>query len=291
MTLRWRYLMAAVALVAASAGLGMAQQETPTKTAAEIKAEQTPDSIASTSLCEWAVEQVADSKAKGTPLSLWFNKTPMLDQRQNFTHDGNLLDLRSLYDASDEVVLVMAGFPHAETVAPSGRSAITYLDVQVLRSWKGIHKAGDVLTYSVPTGEAICPAARVSSLPPAEWGAGTYLNVLFLRQSKDLETQTTPGLRLAGGYGFQGQILLPFSTPMSLTPPACRSFVNFTPWNKDAMDQNIQSCNDFVDKLSDPIAFQSRQDPIAIRYSKMPISDFLREMQSVAGSTSASKNK
>jgi hypothetical protein len=287
MTVRRSNLVASIAFAAACAGLGLAQQAPLGKSAAQIKAEVTLDSIASTPLCQWAAQQVADSKAKGKPLDLWFDKTPMLTQRQNFPHDRDIPDLKGLFDASDEVVLVVAAAPDAETVAPSGTSAITYQDVQVLRSWKGVHKAGDILTYSVPTGTAVCPAARVWSLASSEWGAGAFLNVLFLRQSKVSEAQTTPGLRLAGGYGFQGQVLLSPYTTMSSTPPACTNFVYSYPGKKDAMDQKIQSCNDFIDKSSDPIAFQSRQDPLATRYGKMPISDFLREMQSVAGSANA----
>ncbi len=272
MSLPWRRLIASIAFAAVCAGVGVAQQAASEKSAAQIKVEQTPQSIAATPLCQWAVKEVA----KGEPMVVWPDGKPVVNQRQHSRPDSDLLDLKSLFEASDEVIFAVTG-PFAETVAPSGTSAITYNDVQVLRSWKGEHKAGDFLTYTIPVGTANCPATRVWSLAGYEWGGGSFLSVLFLRDSKDAEAQTTPGLRLTGGNGLQGAILLPYRTPMSATPWACKSFIAFNPWNKDYMGHEIQKCNDFIDKSTDPIGFQSPKDPLAARYYKMPISDPSRD--------------
>jgi hypothetical protein len=283
MSVRRSNLVASIAFVAVCAGLGLAQQAPSEKSAAQIKAEQTPEALDASPLCRWAAEEVA----KNHPILVGLGNKPIVTQKIGPLQNPPLSDLRSLFEASDAVILAVTG-PTAPAVAPSGSSVITYRDIQVLRSWKGGNKPGDILTFATPEGWLKCSTVDVLTIAPAyPGGGGAFLNVLFLRQSKVSEAQTTPGFRLAGGDDLQGQILLPYSTQMTSTPPACTNFVYSYPGKKDAMDQKIQSCNDFIDKSSDPIAFQSRQDPLATRYGKMPISDFLREMQSVAGSANA----
>lgn len=273
MSLRRRYSIALVVFTAMCARFGITQQTLPEKRVAQIGGQK------ATPVCQWAANEVA----KGRPLPMGPDNKPLVTQDHphpppDFVLSDSLLDLRSLYEASDEVVLVVAGHSTG-TVAPSGNSVITFHDAQVLRRWKGTYKVGDLLKYVTPWGIANCPAADVLTLPQMfAWERSASVEVLFLRRSKETETQTAPNLRLTGGYGEQGAILVLFQEPMSSIPGGCNQISIF----KSTMAEEIQRCNEFLDKSADPVGFQSAHDPVAAQYDKMPVSDFLREIQSLA---------
>lgn len=116
-------------------------------------------------------------------------------------------DLPSLMTRSDEVLLV-----HTVTcfggVSSAGDSVHSYYDVQVLRSWKGPHKTGDMVRVSVPAGgflfrDGLRAEKRVNGFSVLRDG-GRY--VLFLHSSQE-GVQGVPGFSLVGG-GVQGAFML-----------------------------------------------------------------------------------
>jgi hypothetical protein len=116
-------------------------------------------------------------------------------------------DLPSLAMRSDEVLLVHSLITYGG-VSATGDSVQTQYDVQVLRSWKGTHKAGDVVRVSVLAGGLLFPdgtqaAMRVNGFSRLRDG-GRY--VLFLHSAPE-EGQSTPNFLLVGG-GVQGAFLL-----------------------------------------------------------------------------------
>jgi hypothetical protein len=283
MGLRWNSFPILIAFATVCTGTSASQQSPSQKRVAQIKAEQTPAVLAASPLCQWAQQQIN----KGGPLATLPDKRPILYQDLNYAHDSDSHDLKSLFDASDDVVLVIRG-SSTGAVAPSGASAITYYDAQVLRSWKGEHKAGDILTFSIPVGHVTCPAGHTfTSDPSYEWnGNGLALNILFLRHANAAEAGITPDLRLTGGYGQQGMIGIFLVKGQTPEPWAC-----ITPaLSKKTMAQDIGLCTAFLDASNDPVLFQSPRDPLAGQYDKMPVSTFLREVQSLAGPVASNSN-
>lgn len=276
-------LVALIAFAIVCAEFGVAQQTSSGKTAKQIQKEQTPAVLDATPLCQWA----KDEAAKGKPSMIGEGHRPIVPQKGSWVQDVVMPDLKSLFEASDEVVLAVTG-PGVVAVAPSENSVITYYDVQVLRSWKGENKAGDILTVSIPTGWLKCPTVYViTSMPLSFTGGGTpfAVNFLFLRHSKGAETQTAPDLRLTGGYGLQGAIGVSLKGNPFIGPSACVS-----PWyDKKSMSDEIQKCNEYLDKSTDYVeaVYNSPKDPLAAQYNKMPVTDFLREVQSLADSSSS----
>jgi hypothetical protein len=127
------------------------------------------------------------------------------------TRDTNIADLASdlpsLITRSDEVLLVHLLTSYGGLSA-AGDKVQSHYDVQVLRSWKGPHSAGDVVTFFVPAGGFVfhdgTKAERsVRGFAPMLNG-GRY--VLFLRSST-AAGQSAPSLWLAGD-GVQGALLL-----------------------------------------------------------------------------------
>lgn len=284
MSLRWNSLITLIAFAAICAGSGSSQQGSPEKHVAQIKAEQTPEAIAASPFCQWAQKEVD----KGGPMALAIDKKPILYKELRYSHDSDFPDLKSLFDASDEVVLAIRG-PFTGAVAPSGGSAITYHDAQVLRSWKGEYKAGEVLTFAIPVGKVNCPSAHAYTFDPLyDWNSiGLTLNILFLRHSNAQESEITPGLRLTGGYGQQGMIGVFLIKGLTPEPWACITPAVFT----KTVQQDIGKCTAYLDHCTDPILFQSPHDPIAALYDRTPVSTFLGEIQSLADSGSSSPNE
>jgi hypothetical protein len=127
------------------------------------------------------------------------------------THEANVADLAadlpSLTARSDEVLLVHLLTSHGG-VSAAGDRVQSHYDVQVLRSWKGPHIAGDVITFFVPAGgflfhDGIQAERSVRSFS-ALFDGGRY--VLFLRSSA-VAGQSDPSLWLVGD-GVQGAFLL-----------------------------------------------------------------------------------
>jgi hypothetical protein len=63
--------------------------------------------------------------------------------------------LNTLMEKSDEVILA-GTLDTAAVISLSGKSTATYDEVRVIRSWKGPHHAGDVLTFGRPGGYVEC---------------------------------------------------------------------------------------------------------------------------------------
>jgi hypothetical protein len=116
-------------------------------------------------------------------------------------------DLPSLAARSDEVLLVHSLTAYGG-VSTSGDGVQTQYDVQILRSWKGTHKAGDVVRVSVSAGGLLFPdgvqaGMRVNGFSRLRDG-GRY--ILFLHSST-AGGQSSPTFTLVGS-GVQGAFLL-----------------------------------------------------------------------------------
>jgi hypothetical protein len=116
-------------------------------------------------------------------------------------------DLPSLMERSHDVLLVDILTAYGG-LAPSGNSVLTHYDAQVLQSWKGAHRAGDVVTVWVPAGGFAFPdgtqaGRRVRSFSGIRSG-GRY--VVFLHSSSHSVNQNVPGPWLVGD-GVQGAFL------------------------------------------------------------------------------------
>ncbi len=291
MSLRWRNLVAPIAFAMICARFCSPQQTPPEKSVAQIKKEQTPEVLAASPLCQWAAQEIKENTAKGKQMAVDFDNKPILDRPIKDGHDSFLPDLKSLFDASDEVVLAAPTAPSLWAISPSGERVVTYFDVQVLRSWKGGRKAGDTLTFAIPGGAVECPWAGVSTSNPRynPTGSVSFQTVLFLRQSTGTETQTTPGLRLTGADGLQGAIPFVSPTPFTSMPKACAGLW-YVPESKD---EEIRKCNEFIDSDSTGFAlFGSPHDydPIAVHYDHTPVPVLLRELQSLAESSGSDPN-
>ena len=199
-------------------------------------------------------------------------------------------DLSALLQKSDEVVLVGSFIDQTLVLSPSGEDAITFHDVKVLRTWKGTHKPGDLLTFAIPEGAVNCglepghdiPAIGVvTSTGAPDWegirSRGPY--VLFLRQSQGSESQLIPGLRLAGGDGLQGLFALHSRyEPRSAFEEDCRGI----------FPGSVARCDAKVDASDETVKLVYRRDPLKKKYEGMPVPSFLKEVKSVADSLSYS---
>ncbi len=127
---------AQVSLIVVALGCGLVQASAREKHVQDVKAEQTPDMIAASALCRQLLQPGHHHDADTEP-----NVDPATLEA----------DLSSLMLKSDEVVLVgRYGNPvdtYASVLSPSGKQAISYLDVRVLRTWKGSHKVGNLLNF------------------------------------------------------------------------------------------------------------------------------------------------
>jgi len=220
-------------------------------------------------------------------------------------------DLLALVRRSDEVVMVGTPLRAVTILSPSGENALTYTDARILRSWKGSHKVGDVLTFEMPEGFLFCGSGhlerfgtQVGPWPQAGYHTpshayspdGPYL--IFLRQSNEQPGITT--LRLAGGNGVQGsfdlvpdQIISDTHSPYESCFRAsydwgwCHSYPHgWSPqWCKQPrVDmQNIAHCNAAIGAGKEAIfANGVDQDPLRNEYDGNSVSSFLRSVDSAA---------
>jgi hypothetical protein len=190
-------ILAQLILLTVAIGGGLAQQAPPEKHVKDIRAEQPQAVISASPLCQ----QV---RVAGHALDDVRDVTPSTLER----------DLSSLMQKSDEVVLGGAFTGSIKALSPSGTDVVQYFDVKVLRSWKGFHKVGDLLTFGVPWGGVSCrlPGKENSGVGfftltgGSNWlgiaGGGPW--ILFLRHAQGNEAQMISGLRLTGGDGLQG---------------------------------------------------------------------------------------
>ncbi|MFZ3265257.1 MAG: hypothetical protein WA172_14730 [Terriglobales bacterium] len=257
-----------VSLIVVALGCGLVQASASEKHVKDVKAAQTPDMIAASALCRQLLQAGHHHDADTEP-----------------TVDPATLeaDLSSLMLKSDEVLLVgRYGNPvdtYASVLSPSGDQAISYLDVRVLRTWKGLHKVSDLLTFAMPFGGVSCEAKRTGPVVGVSTRTGGWKDfeginsdgpyVLFLRRSRGDETQIMPELRLTGGSGLQGLFVL--TSPLRVD---CTAIPR--KYTKRCYDQLIASLA--------PVKIQYRRDPLKKKYGGMPASVFLREVQSLADS-------
>jgi hypothetical protein len=118
-------------------------------------------------------------------------------------------DLPSLVSRSKEILLVH-DVTNCGGLSAAGDKVLAHIDVEVLKSWKGPHKAGDLVTFWVPAGGLVFrdrtqAGRRVKSFSGFRDG-GRY--VLFLYSTISSENgQSSPSLWLVGD-GVQGAFLV-----------------------------------------------------------------------------------
>lgn len=188
-------------------------------------------------------------------------------------------DLSALLQKSDEVVAAILR-DNVSVLAPSRDRAILYYDARIVRTWKGTHKAGEVLTFSLPRAAISCGSEPGNDRPSMvfftmtagrDWGTfGTSPVVLFLRQSVGDEMRFLPGLRLTGGDGMQGI----FGVNSKL--------------DRDCFTApSLAMCNANLDVRQEKVIVPYRKDPLKEKYDAMPVPAFLRELQSTADAQAA----
>jgi hypothetical protein len=132
----------------------------------------------------------------------------------------------------------------------------------------------------VPWGGVYCgsepPKAGISSLGfftltgGQDWlgiaSGGPW--ILFLRYSQGNEEASISGLRLAGGNGLQGF----FEVDRPKPGDDCYA----------VHPGSGQRCTAALDSSQEPISVRYRIDPLKKKYDKMPVSIFLKKVQSAA---------
>jgi len=192
--------------------------------------------------------------------------------------------LAELIQKSDEVVLGGSAYRSASVLSPSRESATTYYEVKVIRSWKGSHNVGDVITFGIPVGGVRCGETEShqsinfsTMVGTAEWKRkifdGPFL--LFLRhpQGKETELVLVQDLIPSAGNGLQGMF------PIHIPP------------QDDAINQctgvppdSIRWCASYLETSQYPVEVPYTLDPFAKKYDSMPISDFLVKVRDATDS-------
>jgi len=255
--------------IVVAGAVALAQEKTPDKHVQEISAEQTQDMIVASPLCQQVRK---DGKKKVTVHEL----DPVTLEP----------DLSSLMQKSDDVVLVGGGTRRADVISPNGTDVVAYEDARVLRVWKGSHEVGDVITFAIPRGRVFCEAGLPTGpgpfltaettvrLPDFEWFPNGPV-VLFLRRSQGDEAQTTPGLRLTGGGGFQGMY--------GIRKGSAPGEVCYKARYRGLVD-DVAKCTAFVSASREPVSFCCRFDPLTKKFEGMPFHDLLKKVQAAADS-------
>ncbi len=259
-----RILIGAMLIPAVTLGTGWPQSTSRQLRLSDIKAQQTQEAIFASAPCRRAVE------------------APQGRVIQPYPVDPKTLvqNLNTLIERSDDVILAGV-MDHAVVLSPSGEGPATYFEVRVIRSWKGQYHSGDALTFGMPIGMVPCePTSRPNWssfwVEPDDFGvttSGPYVYVLFLRESKDIETKSVQGLRLTAGEGVQGMFLIQVPEP----PPS-----DAERYCSDALHGSVRHCDSYLGTSRSPVMDPYKGDPLASKYGGMPVSDFLREVQSVA---------
>jgi hypothetical protein len=189
--------------------------------------------------------------------------------------------LQALMEKSDEVVVTNFMGYTASVISPSGEDVITYMEGRVVRSLKGTHKPGDLVTLAGPQGGIACGPEETSLgvdkllWPPDQWGTDRTpaLPLLFLRRSRAGEDDLPQGsLRLAGN-GVQGYFALPTSPGFG---PNAVALCEGT----DASRR--KRCNAALDEDTMRIRFGYKSDPLKKMYERATVSQFLQEVQALA---------
>ena len=288
-----RGLVQTILIVGGIVNCGVAQ-ESPEKHVRDIRAEQTQDVILMSALCK-------KSKAAHLP------KPQFYAHLRDVNPTTLEKDLPALMQKSDEVVLV--GRVNGETMAisPSGEDAIMYLDGKVLRTWKGSHRVGDLITVGFPDGSVKCGPDKYdtpSTLTGRDdrlFAAGTYMDegplVLFVRHDV---TGLVDGFRLTGGDGTQGMFVVKparhseiinersklnacFRASVSCDGPGVRDRY---PECRDPHIEGgmIAKCNAAANVSQKAVTIGYGRDLLIEKCDGMPISKFLKKVQAVADS-------
>jgi hypothetical protein len=263
-----RNLTGATLVAAAALGIGRPQGAAAQEIRlSDIRAQQPQETIYASAPCQ---------RARKTPQDHIFQKYAI--NPRTFVHD-----LNTLMEKSDEVILA-GTLDTATVISPSGESTATYDEVRVIRSWKGPHHAGDVLTFGRPGGLVVCkPGPDGFFLHVMPGGNkvdaplhGSFVYVLFLKHAEGDEAQLVQGLLPAAGEGVQGIFWVHVPPP---THPCC----DVERYCADVVQGSLQHCDSYLETSKSPVKVPYALDPLAKRYRGMPFSDFLREVQSVAG--------
>jgi hypothetical protein len=233
----------------------------------DIRAQQPQEKIFASAPCQRALED---------PSMRW--------QRYKADPTTFVQNLNTLMEISDEAIL--AGVVDGAIVpSPTGKSVTTYNEVRVIRSWKGTHHIGDLLIFGVPFGNLTCglsPEGTIthSFLVDGPYFARANLYVLFLRRPKGDETKLVQGLFPAAGEGAQGIFQISVPGGRQITPEE---------YCAGTGDVNVPHCEAIMQTSQSPVVVPYAHDPLAKKYSGMPASDFLREVQSVAAGQGVSE--
>jgi hypothetical protein len=269
-----RNLTGATLVAVTALGMGRPQGAAQEVRMSDIRAQQPEETIYASGPCQ---------RARETPGGRILQRYPM--------DPGTFVqDLNTLMEKSDEVILAATldtapGWPDTATViSPSGGSTATYDQVRVIRSWKGPHHAGDVLTFGRPGGLVDCKPGQFVSTFDVEpkWNKldtpfkGPFVYVLFLKHAQGDEAQLVQGLLPAAGEGLQGIFWVKVPTP----PHPCCDVEKYC---TDVLHGSVQHCDSLLQTSRSPVMVPYAIDPLAKRYRGMPFSDFLQEVQSLAG--------
>jgi len=263
-----------ILIVAIAFGCGFAQQAAPDKRARDIEKEQPRKVITASPLCQRTMAH------------------PETESMHDHPIDRSTLapSLTALMERSDDVILTSTSSKSAEAIAPSGDDVIEYQDVKVLRTWKGLFKPGDTVTFAFPWSSVQCSLAPVESGGPTvytttgagywQWSGAPEAYVLFLRRAQGVETLLTPGLRMTGGSGMQGMypVQFPASSPL-IKESHCQNDLS-----RDKYPEDPKLCLEFLENSDLPISIPLSIDPLFKNYNEMRVSEFLREIQDTADS-------
>ena len=256
---------------AAMAGSGSSQEATREMHVKDIRAEQPNDVILGSPLCQ-RVRASSDSAS--------------LRHRRNLDPATIETTLEGLMEKSDAVVLGTITDVVTE-IAPSGADVVQYVDVRVLRTWKGSHKVGEAITFAIPDGFLHCTQSLTNdqqafstTTGDSFWGAPySHPNILFLRQSEGDETQLTPGLRLTAADGKEGDFVA-LLKPQSDEWKTCF----------DLKPGNAEKCNAILEVSQTPttpslyLISSPEYYRLWVKMIRLPFSTFLKEVQSAADS-------
>jgi hypothetical protein len=289
--------------VAVMSACSLAQGTTPEKHAKDIEAEQTQDVMASSQVCQESGED-----------------KPYVYKIRPVDQETLAQDMAGLMEMSDEVLLARQTPGSSVALSPAGDDVFEYFDMQVLRSWKGALKAGEIVTITLPVRLRMwhpgapayvdvaesgfrfrpqstlrCPWQTINGKPLVvdikgvrDWqGAGHDPYVLFLRKStqEDL-VRIAPGFRLAGGDGLQGMYALENSITegnrnCGFQTPA---FFSTTSGNGPACIASLEASQRTVFTGYRPASGGITGDPILKKYGPISVSNFLKEVQGKADS-------
>lgn len=264
-------------IFAIAIGYGAAQQTAPEKHVKDIEKEHSRQVIIASPLCQ---------RVRANPGAPNQHEYPV--DRSTLA-----LDLKSLMEQSEDVILTTSPTRGVTAIAPSGDDVLDFNDVRVLRTWKGSYKPGDTVTFSIPFTHASCslePGGETPSFTTLV-GLGELTReqdrfgrdeerILFLRHAQGSEKQLAPGLRMTGGSGWQGMYSVQFPWPSPLIEEShCENDISHNKFPSDA-----KLCMEFLDTSDMPIFVPLKIDPLFKKYNGMQVSEFLDEVQKTAES-------